>query len=208
MGASYVNITVKGRNHPEIAAFLRQSDRSAFVTPTTDGISVVYDSKLLAGCDVVVAATLAGALASQFRCVTMLAYVFKSDFFVYVLYEAGREVDRYNSYPNYPEPVVRVPPIGGDAAKLCRAFGLDVPRRLIPDSPVVIIDRILRRYDLPDEADSYGPVSRGFVYEDDRHRALLNALHLPEWIANTGYEMFSFAEYPTGFPAAGMVKVG
>ena len=43
MGGFYTNITLKGPNEAEVADYLRQVDRTAFVSPTIERVTIVYD---------------------------------------------------------------------------------------------------------------------------------------------------------------------
>lgn len=146
---------------------------------------------------------LARNLSTCFVCPTLAALLHDDDIFVYELFEGGVSTDTYNSEPTYFEDEVSGPdtpnfpeeerdtgPVGGDAARLCSAFS-------VPEA-VAEVDHILhKRHDF--EAARRDP--------QGRHERLAAALHLPSFVARTGYYALehdvSRAKEPdwTGIPA-------
>src|SRR5262245_35082797 len=123
MGAFFTNITLSGPSQDEVASALRAERRSAFVSRTTNGRTVVFDEASEE--QGAAQGELAARLSKRFECAALAALVHDSDFLMMDLFESGRAIDRYNSAPSYfegdgdPDEL----PAGGDAAVLCRAFG-------------------------------------------------------------------------------------
>src|SRR5579875_1207564 len=133
MGSTYHNTIVKGPTQTQIVASVKDQQYAALVSPTRDDLTVVYTPAT-------VWTASAEHLSRTFHCVALFSSVYDGDYFEYRLYEDGQLVDRYNdhtfSYDPYGEPVFDAEggyvepemwwgPTGGDARRLCSAFGVD-----------------------------------------------------------------------------------
>lgn len=159
MGSFYGNITLKGPMQHQVAAYLREHGRDAYVSPTIHDITVVYDREEY---DLSLAADLSGA----FRCSALWAAVADSDVFFYVLYESGAQIDGYGSRPDLQEDP-STSSGAGNAQVLCAAFGAE---------------RAVEQVDLLLHHDA-------FVMEEHRHWAVAEALSLPAWAHGDCYQV-------------------
>ncbi|NDB77171.1 MAG: hypothetical protein EB141_16275, partial [Verrucomicrobia bacterium] len=132
MGNFYTSYTLRGPSQESVAAFL--ADRSAIVTPVEACCVVVFDEESedqnqegITG--------LAGRLSRQFACPVLAVVNHDDDILWYQLHVNGELTDEYDSSPGYFEGDVSAPS-GGDARKLCQAFGADA---------VAEVERILRK---------------------------------------------------------------
>ncbi len=165
MAGFYTNVTLKNVAQEEAVEFLRQTGRAAYVSPTVDGLTVVYELECEEQ-DPEVLAELASKLSLYFGC-PALAVSNRDDYFLsYYLYKAGKLVDEYDSRPEDPDPMAMQlrPRKGGDAQKLCAVMG--------SESPATEVDSILQGV---------------YALAVDRHTELARALGLPSWSVGTGY---------------------
>lgn len=149
MGMSYFNTVVKGPAQQEIVLHLESQGISALVSPTENDVTIIYD--LVQGAD---------NLSAYFKCPVFLLGVHDDDILGYSLYTDGVEVDTYESCPGYFTGDM-LPPKGGDATKLCEAFGAEHAVRRV--------DEILRSPTV------------GLAVE--QHKDLADALGLPPYAA-------------------------
>ena len=190
MGASFTSIVLQGPTQEDVAAALRADRRSAFVSPTTAGRTVVFDEASERQDESL--PTLAVELSKRFRCAALAVLVHDSDVLLLNLFESGRERDGYNSAPTYfdadgdPDEL----PEGGDAELLCRAFGTTDSAGL---------ERILRAVS-----------GTEFVFEEQRLAAIVLALGLPQFVAELGFSALRDAELQpsldVGVDIASMVR--
>lgn len=172
MGSFYTNITLRGPDQDAVVNYLRALHRKAYVSPTLNGITVVYDQE----CEVQdpqILDSLAGQLSREFKCVAWVVANYDDDILSYKLYQSGYPIDEYDSTPGYFQGEEK-PPAGGSAQTLCSAFdssrGTDV------------IETILRR----PQADCVVAVAR--------HEELWRALGLPYFMSSLGYKYLDRAE--------------
>ena len=163
MGLFYTNITLRGPSQQQVAEHLKALGRTAHVSPTVDGFTVVYDRQT-EDQDKRVLTGLACDLSQTFRCPALAALVHDSDVFAYWLCESGGVTDTYDSIPAYfgGEPS---PPAGGDVEKLCRAFGRE--------GAIDEVQRILDAVRTASLSDDWSP---GQLFGEDIHRQLAAAL--------------------------------
>jgi hypothetical protein len=177
MGLSYTNATIKGPTQKAIATYLEDHGRSVLVSPTIQEITVVYEM-----------AQGSATLSTHFKCPVLLLGIYDDDILVYRLYISGHSADSYESRPGYFTGDT-LSPRGGDARKLCRAFGVEGVEETI--------DAILRH------------PRAGYALEE--HQALVAALGWPYFAA--GVSGFMILEQPEilgnyGFQQAQVVKTG
>lgn len=107
------------------------------------------------------------------------------DILAYWLFEAGNLVDEYNSCPGYFDGGDDTP-AGGNAAKLCAAFG--VPAKTVD------VDAILRK--------------KGFVFALERHLALAELLKIPLNYSCMGYRYTNQGELADGVSMSDLERIG
>src|SRR5258708_3151305 len=100
MGSFYVNFSVKSTNQSVIRTALQQARRTAMVSPSIDGYTVVYDRGADTQDDAEILAV--GTLLSQGVAAPTLAVLnHDDDILYYWLFENGTLTDTYNSNPGY-----------------------------------------------------------------------------------------------------------
>lgn len=186
MGNFYTNYTLRGPSQEAVAAAL--AGRSAIVTPEQDGCVVVCDEKSDEQ-DQEIITELAGQLSSEFGCPVLAVLNHDDDILWYQLFLKGKLADEYDSTPGYFDESADMPtPSGGDAEKLCAAFGA---------SDVEEVEGILRR---PQAAED------GYVFAIERHTDLVEALGIPAFAVGAGYEYISSGELPEGMDEDDLVR--
>ena len=185
MGNSYVNYTLRGPGHQAVAAVL--AGRNAIVTPAHNGCVAVFDEKsdeqTRAAMD-----DLGARLSRELHCPVLSVLVHDDDLFCYHLFDRGDCIDRYDSSPGYFDPSAeRTEPAGGNAGKLCGAFGVDKASE---------VESILRKSD----------GDAGYTFATDRHADLVQALGLPDYAVASSYASVSSGELPDGLSEEDLVR--
>jgi hypothetical protein len=184
MGNFYTNYTLRGPSQQQVAAAL--NGRTAFVTPQENGCVVVYDEESDAQ-DMAVLSDLASQLSDELRCPVLAVLNHDDDILWYQLYDHGQLTDEYNSSPDYFEDIDDPSgPTGGDAEKLCAAFG----SRKVPE-----ISSILKKSD-------------DYTFAVQRHEQLAHLLGIPLFGVGLGYSYIARGELPEGLREDQLVKVG
>jgi hypothetical protein len=187
MGSFYTNYTLRGPDQPVVAAAL--AGRSALVAPMSNGCVTVFDEQSDEQ-DQEAIGELAARLSRQFRCPVLAVLNHDDDIFCYQLYLAGELTDEYDSCPDYFDPDAEPSgPSGGDAQKLCDAFGSD---------QVAEVEQVLRKSGLDED---------GYTFEVERHEALAHLLGLPAFSVGTGYNYVSQGELPDGLDEDDLISV-
>jgi hypothetical protein len=188
VGLSYTNITVHGPSNEAIAPYLRASGRTAYVSPTVNGITVIYERE---GEERMRALfSLAAGLSAHLACPALAAAMHDGDVLYYRLFERGAATDRYNSCPAYFTDGAQPAPEGGDAHQLAAAFDAS--------AAISEVSRILREYD-----DGSGhPVNA-----EERHDKLVAALGLPRYAAGVGYYVIEAGTHADRYDGAGFTMV-
>jgi len=183
----YTNYTLRGPSQQAVAAAL--AGRSAIVTPEQDGCVVIFDEQS-DDQDSAVIAALASRLSRELRCPVLAILNHDDDIFWYHLYLSGELADEYDSSPGYfdasAEPSA---PAGGDAQKICSAFGV---------ASVAEVESILRKSSF-DEG--------GYTFAFERHADLARALGIPSFGVGAGFRSISDGELPEGLDEGSLVKV-
>jgi hypothetical protein len=183
MGLFYTNIILYKAQQQQVADFLRNPKRIAYVSPTQDNFTVVYD-KETEDQDTRVLKNITSLLTKRFRCKALASLVHDSDVYMYWLYENGKLLDTYNSIPGYFDAEVNQPlPEGGDAKKLCEAFD-----KLNAVSEIQGIFKLVEKSNL-DEASP-----EEYLGGEDIHGAIVRALGMPSFSAFIGYFTIENAE--------------
>ena len=163
MGNFYVNFATRGPDRDTVSNCLRAAKRTAFVSPTIENVTVFFDEASDTQDDAVIAA-LGKHASKDLRSPVFAILNHDDDFLSYWLFDAGNCVDQYNSCPGYFDGGDETP-AGGDAKKLCEAFG--TPEK------VNEVDKILRNEE--------------YVFALDRHKDLAGELNLPWAYVCMGY---------------------
>lgn len=187
MGSFYTNYTLRGPSPLDVAHAL--AGRSAIVTPAQNGCVVVFDEQS-EDQDFGVIAELAARLSRELRCPLLAVLNHDDDVFRFQLYQSGELADEYDSSPGYFDPSAEPSaPAGGDAQKLCSAFGA---------GSVAEVESILRRSSVDED---------GYTFELDRHTDLARALGTPSFGVGAGFHSVSDGEMPEGLDADDVLRV-
>jgi uncharacterized protein (DUF433 family) len=188
MGNFYTNYTLRGPSQQSVATAL--AGRSAIVTPAQDGCVVVFDEQS-DDQDSGVITELASRLSEELRCPVLAVLNHDDDILWYQLYLSGELADEYDSSPGYFDASAEsCAPTGGDAQKLCSAFGA---------ASVAEVESILRKSSL-DEG--------GYTFAVERHTDLARALGIPSFGVGAGFRYIADGELPEGLDESEMVRVG
>ncbi len=195
MGLFYTNITLDGAEQKEIADYLNRLKRVAYVSPTVEKFTVVYDQET-EDQNTEVIESLAASLTKRFQCQALAALVHDSDVFLYWLYNHGECLDRYNSLPGYFDSTVgMLPPEGGDPDALCQAF-----------EKASAIDKVQHIFELAEEGSHDDGRSGINLQGEDLHQALVEALGMPSFAANAGYYRIENTDQPKELVRTSLIK--
>lgn len=169
MGASYVNISLRGPAHADVLRQLLNRGRDAIVTPSRNGITVVYDRQCDAQ-DGEIIHDLTTDLSHWFHCPALSVVIHDDDILWYRLYCDGQLLDEYHSNPRQlrQDQSGDSAPIGGNAGTLCHEFQCP--------GATADAERILRET-------SFGR----YAAATNRHRDLAALLGLPDCCVGTGF---------------------
>jgi hypothetical protein len=191
MSNYYSNFTLKGPSQDKIVKVLRERGCNAYITPTTKDLTVVFDAQS-DDQDMATVHELGAALSSQLSCAVLGMLVHDQNVLCYCLYRGGELVDSYDSCPSYFDVhASETPPSGGKPDVLCAAFA--VPRSSH------LVESILRA--------PHGGEGDGYELESERHGALVEALHLPNWCIGAGFNHIEEGDLPPDLEAADLVRV-
>ena len=191
MGSFYTNITLRTEQQPKVVETLRAAGRKAYVSPPMNGCVVVYDhesedqSKALN--------KLAGSLSAKLKCAALAVLIHDDDLLIYGLFQDGRLMDEYVSWPALFDDSASESPEGGDAEILARAFGAE--------SKIDEIESVLRET-------RAGNRDEGIIFESERHGELVAALGIPTIAVSTGYNYIEQGELPEGTTEESFTRVG
>jgi hypothetical protein len=189
MGSFYTNVTLRGPDQDAVAEYLAGRNRQVLVSPTVQGVTVVYDA-LTESQDPRMLTNLGRELSAQFDCPALAALNHDDDVLWLQLHVDGRLVDEYTSEPGYFDPAEAGGPEGGDAEALCEAFGAE--------EAVAKVRRVLG-----EERDA-----AGFVFASKRHTEVAEALGMPPELVTTGYRYLTHGETPEGFQPHDLIHTG
>jgi hypothetical protein len=174
MGNFYVNYTLRGPSQAEVAKCFE--GRAAYVTPAQNNYIVAYD-EASEDQDLQVISALAGELSKELSCSVLAVLNHDDDVLWYCLFTNGNLADEYNSSPGYFESGEPSAPEGGDANKLCAAFG---------STKISDVQAILEK------------TFEDYTFAVDRHEDLARALGLPNCAVGCGYSQIEEGELPDG----------
>ncbi len=135
MGNFYTNITLQGPDRDPVLAYLDEQAIVAYVAAPKPGTVIVYD-QVSESQDVTVLTERTAQLSRRFTCPAFAVLNHDDDVLLYWLFENGTQTDSYDSTPGM-FTGDDSPPTGGNAATLCRVFG-------VPESRADAIESILR----------------------------------------------------------------
>ena len=186
MGNFYVNYTLRGVTQDAVAKAL--AGRTCIVSPSANDTVVAFDEES-DDQDQQVISLLASELSRKLRCSVIAVLNHDDDILWYQLYKDGELLDEYDSSPGYfdasAEPSA---PVGGDAEKLCAAFGSEKTED---------VARILRKSAFDDD---------GYTFAFERHDDLVSALGISAFGVGTAYASFESDELPEGLSAGDVVR--
>jgi len=186
MGGFYTNYTLRGPTQKAVATAL--AGRKAIVSPESCGCVVAYD-EASDDQDLDAIASLASHLSGTLHCPVLAVIDHDDDILWYQLYENGELTDDYDSTPGYFDPNAQPSaPAGGDAERLCQAFGA---------SDLAAVEAVLRKSSFD---------SGGYVFAHERHADLVRALGIPEFAVLKAYASFERGEIPDGFSAQDFIN--
>jgi hypothetical protein len=167
VGNFYTNITTVGPTQEAILAFLRESRRTAYVSPTVGDVTVVFDRE----CEeqrVEDLHALSALLTERFKCRAAAALVHDDSVLFFAAYDSGELVTEYESSAGR-----EVRPL-----RLCRLFRVSPLR-----APLVWLT-LVRPHLL-------------YLFEVLRHRRLVRLLNLSHLAVGAGYTYIERGEPPT-----------
>jgi hypothetical protein len=190
MGTTYANITLKGPKAQDILQELGNQGRSAFVSPTEDGLTTVYEMDSDEG-DSAILTDLAEDLSGYFGCPALAVRTVDEELFCYWLYADGELLDTYKS------PGQSLDSEGNGSAKsqggkpelLSQLFNTDVTSEELAD--------ILH---CPDQ-------DCGFSLAVDRHLSLVELLGLPMCSVGFGFCDLDSGEYPEDLDEEDLLRI-
>ena len=172
MGLFYTTFTTLGPDDNAVSAALKELRRTAFVSPTVDGYTVIYDQKV-EDQDFTEIEKLGEGLSRACDAPVLAAALHDDDVLYLWLFQSGEQKDFYNSMPQYFDPNAEPgPPEGGDSGLLCKAFGRSGKTKRV--------EQLLRANLLDDEL----PEIPG---ELERHQALAEELGMPAFATEVTY---------------------
>ncbi len=194
MGLFYTNIVLKGVEKQQVLTHLESLRRDAYVSPTVDGYTVVYDRE--SDEDYEALMQLSAGLSRDLSCPSLASIVHDGDVYYYKLYEAGELFDEYDSAPDYfdPQAVEPVRPSGGDARKLCEVLG----RMEVTEE----VAEVLGTATVPDGEWNPDDLLPG----EDLHQELAALLGMPPFAAGVGYYVVENGELPEGLDRSALVR--
>ena len=187
MGNFYVNYTIRTTNHAKVINAL--AGRNAFVTPPRNGAVVVFDETSDSQ-DQDLVRELGKKLSRELGEAVLAVLNHDDDIFWYALFKKGKCTDEYDSSPGYFDPESNPQsPSGGNAAKLCTAFG----------SPnIQETEKILRKSSYEDD---------GYTFAVERHADLVKELNLPDFAVGFGFTYIAQGELPPGLAQNDLTKI-
>lgn len=191
-----MNYTLRGPSQKAVAEAL--AGRAAIVTPAVDGCVIIFDAQS-DNQDTEVIADLAAHLSHNCACIVWAVLNHDDDILWYQLFLSGELADEYDSSPGYFDELdlslgyVKVPepfppePRGGDATKLCSAFGT---------TNVAEVERVLRTSGIS-----------GYVFAFERHKDLVRLLRVPAYGLGSSYHSVAGGEMPDGLEEGDLLRI-
>lgn len=186
MGNFYVNYTIRSTDQAQTIKAL--SGRNAFVTSPNKGALVVFDEESDSQ-DQGTIRELGKKLSKMLGAPVLAVLNHDDDILWYSLFENGECTDEYDSSPGYFDPDSEPEsPSGGNAEKLCAAFG---------SQHVKETQRVLGKSSYEDD---------GYTFAVERHTDLVKVLKLPDSAIGFGYTYITQGELPPGLTQSDIAK--
>jgi hypothetical protein len=182
MGLFYTNMTLFRPERTAAMAELRRLKRSAFLSPSVEGHTVVFD-KAIDEQDTEAIEEIGKLITKPLSCAAMTAVLHDDDVLYLWLFENGKLLDHYNSCPAYFNDSLSPEPSGGDGELVCRVFGRQDWTKQV--------EKLLRM-------DIFSPESK-IPGEQERHAALAAELGMPPFVAGLGYSAIAGGYIPDEF---------
>jgi hypothetical protein len=193
VGLFYTTFTTFGPDKIEINTALGKLRRTAFVSPTVERYTVVYDRETEEQ-DFAEIEKLGKNLSRASGAPALAAALHDDDVLYLWLFQGGAQADFYNSLPQYFDPEAEPgSPEGGDSGLLCKTFGHLKKEKLV--------EKLLRANLLDDEL----PEIPG---ELGRHQALIRELGMPAFAAAVTYSSIEGKYVPEEFRKIKFTQVG
>ncbi len=175
MGNFYSNITLSTDDKDQVIEFLIKRKCHTFVYPIDEFICVFpkHDSFLF---------ELAEQLSDAMRCAAFAVMIHDDDLLIYKLFQSGKLLDEYNSFPGYFEGL-DTPSSGGDAEKVCQVYS--APQE------VEALEEILRKK---------------YTFESNRHDAIIAKLNLPYCTVGSGFGYIQKDDAPEDLVVANIIE--
>jgi hypothetical protein len=204
MGNFYVNYTIRGTDRDKIAKAFH--GRNAVLTPEKNGCIVAADEESDEQ-DQDTVAELAQSISKNLKTHVLAVLNHDDDVLWFQLYDNGKLADEYDSAPDYfdegdededddeeeseddededsdEDETEEDLPKGGNAKRLCSAFGADNPSE---------IEDILR--------------SIAYTFAIERHQALVEALNIPEYAVGLSYSNAINGDLPADLDEADLLR--
>jgi hypothetical protein len=193
MGLFYTTFTTLGPDDGAVTAALKKLRRTAFVSPTVEGYTVIYDQKTEEQ-DFAEIEKLGVGLSKACGAPVLAAALHDDDVLYLWLFQNGEQRDFYNSLPQYFDAEAEPgPPEGGDSGLLCQAFGHARKTKRV--------EKLLRANLLDDEM----PEIPG---ELERHQALIKELGMPAFAAAVTFSSVKGKYVPEEFAKIKFARLG
>jgi hypothetical protein len=184
MGLFYSNLAVYRSERSQVLSALRKLRRNAFVSPTVDGHTIIFDHGI-EGQNADEIERFGIEMTFALSCVALVSVLHDDDVLYLWLFGSGKILDHYDSLPQYFDPVAEPgPPEGGNSRLLSEAFDRSCHREKV--------DQLLRA-NLPDDE------LPGITGEFERHQALARELGMPPIVAGLTYSSIAGDYFPDEF---------
>jgi hypothetical protein len=201
MGAFYTNVCFKGPSQAQLADYLAERNRGAFVAATVDGMTLVYDQHSDSQ-DTEVILDFASKISRDFACPALSVLLHDSDIFIFWLHDQGELAWSYNSRPGYFGPQDHAIARQVDRRVLERVWG--PPKDAFGLWWCLMEPPLLRRVrtslgfalaalPLPRGA-KLALMDWGSPFEEDVHKGFVEAMGLPEHSLYWGYNTLKEAK--------------
>lgn len=175
MGNFYSNITLSTDERDKVINFLIEKKLHTFVYPIDDFICVFpkQDAVLF---------ELAEQLSALMKCSAFAVMIHDDDLLIYKLFDSGKLLDHYNSFPGYFSGIDE-PSSGGDPEKLCLVYS-------VPEEAAALEEILRKKY----------------TFESNRHDAIIAKLNLPYCTVGSGFGYLQRDETPEDLVVADLIE--
>ena len=195
MGLFYTNYALYGIDQKQVTTLINKLKRTGYVSPTVDQFNIYYD-KESEDQDPNIIKKLAESFSNHFHCSVLASVVHDSDIFLYWLYNSGKLIDTYNSIPDYFESTdEKSAPEGGDAEKLCSAFG-----------NLKAVENLKQIFNDVEQSSLDEDWSGEYLQGEDIHLKIAEVLGMPSFAANIGFYTIENGEIPEELNRDDLIK--